>query len=99
MADKHLEQLLSILKSSGADAWEVTDTNEWGWEFYFIRHRLDQHRTKAVDSFSVKVYKKLEDGKFLGSASARIAPDASEEEMRRTVEGLCRDASYVRNPF
>ena len=99
MADRHLEQLLSILKSSGADAWEVTDTNEWGWEFYFIRHRLDQHRTKAVDSFSVKVYKKLEDGQFLGSASAQIAPDASEEEMRRTVEGLCRDASYVRNPF
>ena len=99
MADRHLEQLLSILKSSGADAWEVADINEWGWEFYFIRHRLDQHRTKAVDSFSVKVYKKLEDGRFLGSASAQIAPDASEEEMRRTVEGLCRDASYVRNPF
>ena len=99
MADRHLEQLLSILKTSGADAWEVTDINEWGWEFYFIRHRLDQHRTKAVDSFSVKVYKKLEDGKFLGSASAQIAPDASEEEMRRTVEELCRDASYVKNPF
>ena len=82
MADKHLEQLLGILKSSGADAWEVADINEWGWEFYFIRHRLDQHRTKAVDSFSVKVYKKLEDGQFLGSASAMIAPDASEEEMR-----------------
>ena len=99
MADRHLEQLLGILKTSGADAWEVADINEWGWEFYFIRHRLDQHRTKAVDSFSVKVYKKLEDGQFLGSASAQIAPDASEEEMRRTVDGLCRDASYVRNPF
>ena len=99
MADKNLEQLLRILKASGADAWEVADINEWGWEFYFIRHRLDQHRTKAVDSFSVKVYKKLEDGRFLGSASAQIAPDASEEEMRRTVEGLCRDASYVKNPF
>lgn len=99
MADRHLEQLLGILKSSGADAWEVADINERGWEFYFIRHRLDQHRAKAVDSFSVKVYKKLEDGKLLGSASAKIAPDASEEEMRRTVEGLYRDAAYVRNPF
>ena len=37
MADRHLEQLLSILKSSGADAWEVADINEWGWEFYFVR--------------------------------------------------------------
>ena len=99
MADKHLEQLLGILKSSGADAWEVADINEWGWEFYFVRHRLEQHQTKTVDSFSVKVYKKLEDGQFLGSASAQIAPDASDEEMRRTVEDLCRDASYVKNPF
>ena len=99
MADRHLEQLLGILRTSGADAWEAADISERGWEFYFIRHRLDQHRTKAVDTFSVKVYKKLEDGQYLGSASAQIAPDASEDEMRRTVEGLCRDASYVRNPF
>ena len=99
MADRHLEQLLRILRSSGADAWEVADINEWGWEFYLIRHRLDQHRTKAVDSFAVKVYKKLEDGRFLGSASAQIAPDASEAEMRRIVDGLCREASYVKNPF
>lgn len=99
MADKNLEQLLRILKASGADAWEVADVNEWGWEFYFIRHKLDQHRTKAVDSFSVKVCRKLDDGQFLGSASAAIAPDASEEEMKRIVDGLYRDASYVKNPF
>ena len=96
MADRHLEQLLGILKTSGADAWEVADINEWGWEFYFIRHRLDQHRAKSVRAFSVKVYRKFED--FLGSAGAEIPCDASAEEMRRTVEGLCQDASYVRNP-
>ena len=99
MAEKNLERLLGVLKSSGADAWEVADVNEKGWEFYFIRHQLDQHRAKSVDSFSVKVYKNLEGGTLLGSASAPISPDASEEEMRKTVEGLCRDASYVKNPF
>lgn len=99
MADKQLNQLIEVLKASGADAWEVTDTHERGWEFYFIRHRLDQRRTKTVDSFSVKAYKKLEEGKLLGSAFARIPPDASRDEMRRIVEGLCRDAAYVRNPF
>ena len=98
MAEKNLERLLGVLKSSGADAWEVADVNEKGWEFYFIRHQLDQHRAKSVDSFSVKVYKNLEGGTLLGSASAPISPDASEEEMRKTVEGLCRDASYVKNP-
>ena len=99
MSEKNLEQLLGILKASGADAWEVADINERGWEFYFIRHQLDQHRAKVVDSFSVKVYRNLENGQFLGSASAKISPDASKEEMRRIVDGLCRDASYVKNPF
>ena len=99
MSEKNLEQLLGILKASGADAWEVADINERGWEFYFIRHQLDQHRAKSVDSFNVKVYKNLENGELLGSASSLISPDASEEEMRRIVDGLCRDASYVKNPF
>ena len=99
MADKNnvaLDTLLNVLKTSGADAWEVTDLEEKGWEFYFIRHSLDQHRAKDVRSFNVKVFKKFDD--CLGSAEAAVPADASEAEMRRTVEGLCSDASYVRNP-
>ena len=62
MADRHLEQLLGILRTSGADAWEVADINEWGWEFYFIGHRLDQNRAKDVEHINLKVYKLSEDG-------------------------------------
>ena len=91
-----LDTLLDVLKSSAADAWEVTDREESGWEFYFIRHRLDQHRAKNIRAFSVKVYRKFDS--FLGSAGSEIPCDASAEEMRRTVDGLCSDASYVRNP-
>ena len=91
-----LDTLLNVLKTAGADAWEVTDLEEKGWEFYFIRHSLDQHRAKDVRSFNVKVFKKFDD--CLGSAEAAVPADASEAEMRRTVEGLCSDASYVRNP-
>ena len=98
MAENHaLDALLRVLKSSGADAWEVTDTHEKGWEFYLIRHALDQHRYKEVDGFRVKVYKKTED--CLGSAEAPVPADADEAEMTRIVAGLCRDAQYVRNPF
>ena len=96
MNNTALDTLLNVLKSSGADAWEVTDKEEKGWEFYFIRHSLDQHRAKSIRTFTVKVYRKFDD--CLGSARAGIPSDASEEEMRRAVEGLCRDASYVRNP-
>ncbi|MBR3335274.1 MAG: TldD/PmbA family protein [Clostridia bacterium] len=96
MKNAALDTLLNVLKTSGADAWEVTDKTEKGWEFYFIRHTLDQHRAKDIRSFSVKVYKKFDD--CLGSARAEVPADASEKEMRGIVEGLCKDASYVRNP-
>ena len=93
-----LNRLIDILRSSAADAWEVTDTRENGWEFYFIRHRLDQNRLKSVETWNVKVYRRFENGQFLGSAAASLSPDASEEEIRRVVDGLCQDALYVRNP-
>ena len=92
-----LDRLLKILKTSGADAWEVTDEQEKGWEFYLIRHALDQNRTKRLENFRVKVYKKFDD--CLGSAGAPVPADADEAEMKRIVAGLCQDATYVRNPF
>ena len=91
-----LDTVISILKKAGLYGWEVTDTTEKGWEFYFIRHALDQHRVKDVRAFVVKVYKKFDD--CLGSARAIVPADASGQEMRGIVEGLCKDASYVRNP-
>ena len=92
-----LDRLLNILKTSGADAWEVTDIREKGWEFYLIRHALDQNRFKDLESFQVKVYRKFDD--CLGSAGAPVPADADEAEMKRIVAGLCQDAAYVRNPF
>lgn len=92
-----LNRLLQILKTSEADAWEVTEVQEKGWEFYLIRHALDQNRAKELEEFRVKVYKKFDD--CLGSAGATVPADADEAEMKRIVTGLCQDAAYVRNPF
>ena len=93
-----LDKLIEILRASGADAWEVADVRRTGWEFYFIRHKLDQNRYTDTEEYTVKVYCKINEGKFLGSAQASISTTASEEEVRRVVEGLCQDAQYVLNP-
>ena len=93
-----LDKLIEILRASGADAWEVTDMHRTGWEFYFIRHKLDQNRFTDTEAYTVKVYRKINEGKFLGSAQADISTTASEEEIRRIVDGLCQDAQYVLNP-
>ena len=95
--NKTLDRLLNILKTSGADAWEVTDIREKGWEFYLIRHVLDQNRAKKLENLRVKVYRKF--GDCLGSAAAPVPADADEAEMKRIVEGLLQDAAYVRNPY
>jgi PmbA protein len=93
------EQIIELLKSSGADAWEVVDTATQAWEFYFIGHELDQNRVRDVEHINVKVYRKLEDGNFLGSASEEISPTASVEEAKKVIADLYERASYVKNPF
>ena len=67
--EKMTDKIIELLKNSGADAWEVTDTCTEGWDFYFIGHRLDQNRVRDVEHIQVIVHRKLDDGKFLGSAS------------------------------
>ena len=93
-----LDMIVELLKASAADGWEVTETVTRGWEFYYIRHRLDQNRAKQVTHIRVKVYRRSEDGKFLGSAAAEIQPTAARPEVEEQIAGLCRNAGYVRNP-
>lgn len=93
------EMLLELLRTRATDGWEVTDVETCGWEFYFIGHRLDQSRTRDTRHTQVHVYKKSEDGAFLGRAEGEIAPTATPEEARDMVEKLLFQASLVKNPY
>jgi PmbA protein len=92
-----LKDILDILKSSSADDWEITDTKTSGWEFYFIKHALDQNRAKEVEHVTVTVYKKSEDGKYLGNASGEIALSETKENVKKTIEDMIFSASLVKN--
>ena len=91
-----LEQVLELLKGAGVYAWEVTDERTEGWEFYFIRHALDQNRAKAVEHISVKVYQRIGEAS-IGAAEAELHPSATPEEARRLVESLKAQASLAPN--
>ena len=93
-----LYQITDALKASRADAWEITETLEDRWEFYLIRHALDQNRVVHVERYQVKVFRRSGDGQFLGSASGEIPPTADPAEIRRLVDQLLLAASLVRNP-
>ena len=94
-----LDMIISLLRQSGADAWEIQDTATEGWEFYLIRHRLDQNRARLVRHTQVKVYKCSEDGTLLGSASGEIPQTVSAEEAKKIITELMQAAVLVRNPF
>ena len=92
-----LEQIISLLKESGVHAWELSDVQNRGWEFYFIRHALDQNRAKNVEHIQIKVYQLIEDGKFMGSASAELPPTATLEEAKKLISDLAYRATLVKN--
>lgn len=92
--------ILELLKKSGADGWAVRDEIRTGWEFYFIRHRLDQNRVRDTEHITLTVYKAFEEeGKqFLGSASAELTPTATEAEAEKLIRSLLFEAGLIRNP-
>ena len=90
--------IIDILKGCGADGWTVRDELHTGWEFYFIRHRLDQHRVRETEHTYVTVFKRFGEGQFMGSASAEIHPSATRAEAEKLIGELLYEAELVRNP-
>ena len=93
------DKLISLLKASGVHAWEVTDTETLGWEFYFIRHRLDQNRIKNVRHVKLTVYETADGCKTLGSATAEVPLNADETEMKKLIGDLSYRAGLVKNAY
>jgi len=93
-----MDRLIAILRASQADAWEIRETRTKGWEFYFIKHQLDQHRVKEVRHVNLTVYKKSEEGKYIGFANAEVYPDDSDEALAKQIDSLIYSASLVKNP-
>jgi PmbA protein len=94
-----LDTILELLKESEADAYEVTDRVTEGWEFYFIRHQLDQNRIRKTRHTTVRVFRNLKEGQMIGNASDEIPPTASRKEAKELIDSLIKRASYVPNPW
>ena len=91
-----IEQIVAMLREKDLYGWELTQTVTLGWEFYFIRHELDQNRVKDVEHITLRVYQPSGEG-FIGSASAEIAPTADSEQARKLIDDLSYRATLVRN--
>jgi PmbA protein len=94
-----IDKIVQLLKESGAFAWRITDTLTKGWEFYFIRHSLDQNRSKDLENIQITVFVLSEDGKSVGSATAEMGPDETEEYCRLMIRDLIFQAGLVKDAY
>lgn len=92
-----LDRIEKQIKALGCRIWELREEDTKAWEFYFIRHELDQNRISQVRTCSVTLYRSLEGG-ALGSASGEIGPTASDSELQKALEDIYYQAFLVKNP-
>ena len=94
-----IDMIKELLEKSGAFAWRITDTVTKGWEFYFIRHNLDQNRSKDIENIQITVYVLSDDKKSVGTASADMGPDETKEYVELTIKDLIYQASLVQDAY
>ena len=92
-----LQRIKQILKDIGCEQYEITEETIKTWEFYFIRHKLEQNRAIETKNYHVKVFCILEDD-IIGNASGTLSPTLSDQEIRDSLNKLIFEASLVSNP-
>lgn len=92
-----LDQVIELLNQHHITKWQLEEELVTGWEFYFIKHELDQHRLVDVNHTTLTVYRDLDDGRSLGSASAQIAPTLSKQEIETLICQLYEQTQYAKN--
>ncbi len=93
-----IETVKTVLKELNCDTWQISDLKTEGWEFYFIKNRLDQNRVRNTDHITLTVFMKNADGTQIGSASAEIRQGSIADEIRDTVKTLMERAQLIQNP-
>ena len=90
-----------IKEIGGWSAYELTETDNSRWEFYFIRHRLDQNRVVDTKTIGITLYTDITDpdgNKLTGKAYGELSATASDGELDKTIKDLIYQAGFVKNP-
>lgn len=97
ITDKIEDRIKSLDKVS---AYEIMDTRQSRWEFYFIRHRLDQNRAVNTRTIDITLYTDIKEDNgetYLGKASGKLSATASDEEIDKLLSDMSYQAGLVKN--
>ncbi len=96
-----IEKILSALKKSGVELYQITETKQEKAELYFIRKSLDMQRMGDIRQAEVVVYKEFWEGDdhMMGSAAVQVQDSYSEEMMEELFRNALYAAGFVKNKY
>ena len=96
-----IEKILSALKKSGVELYQITETKQEKAELYFIRKSLDMQRMGDIRQAEVVVYKEFWEGDMhmMGSAAVQVQDSYSEEMMEELFRDALYAAGFVKNKY
>ncbi|MBD5455480.1 MAG: hypothetical protein HDR23_03210 [Lachnospiraceae bacterium] len=96
-----IEKILSALKKSGVESYQITETKQEKAELYFIRRSLDMQRMGDIRQAEVVVYKEFLDGdmRMMGSSAVQVQDSYTEEMMEELFRDALYAAGFVKNKY
>ncbi len=96
-----IEKILSALKKSGVELYQITETKQEKAELYFIRKSLDMQRMGDIRQAEVVVYKEFEENgkRMMGSATVQVQDSYTEEMMEELFRNTLYAAGFVKNKY
>ena len=96
-----IEKILSALKKSGVELYQITETKQEKAELYFIRKSLDMQRMGDIRQAEVIVYKEFQEGdmRMMGSDEVLVQDSYTEEMMEELFRDALYAAGFVKNKY
>lgn len=96
-----INKILSALKKSGVELYQITETKQEKAELYFIRKSLDMQRMGDIRQAEVVIYKEFWEGDMhmLGSAAVQVQDSYTEEMMAELFRDTLYAAGFVKNKY
>ena len=96
-----IKKILSALKKSGVELYQITETKQEKAELYFIRKSLDMQRMGDIRQAEVVVYKEFWEGDMhmMGSAAVQVQDSYTEEMMAELFRDALYAAGFVKNKY
>lgn len=99
-----LNTIIDILSENNIQNFLINECKEHTKELFFVKHSIDQSRSKDVLKYDITLYKdfslpKYKDNIYRGSSTCQITPAMTKDEITNKIKTTYNTASLVKNNY